>query len=40
MNKIKLGLPGKDQEIEYVVDLIGNMGSSISPSGATSGCPS
>ncbi len=26
MNKIKLGLPGKDQEIEYVVDLITNMG--------------
>ncbi len=26
MNKIKLGLPGKDQEIEYVVDLIENMG--------------
>lgn len=26
MNKIKLGLPGKDQEIEYVIDLITNMG--------------
>jgi len=26
MNKIKLGLPGKDQEIEYVIDLIENMG--------------
>jgi len=26
MNKIKLGLPGKDQEIEYVIHLIENMG--------------
>jgi mannonate dehydratase len=26
MNKIKLNLPGKDQEIEYVIDLIQNMG--------------
>jgi len=26
MNKIKLGLPGKDQELEYVIDLIRNMG--------------
>jgi len=26
MNKIKLGLPGKDQEIEYVIDLIENLG--------------
>jgi mannonate dehydratase len=26
MNKIKLGLPGKDEEIEYVVDMITNMG--------------
>jgi mannonate dehydratase len=26
MNKIKLGLPGKDQEIEYVIDLIEAMG--------------
>jgi mannonate dehydratase len=26
MNRIKLGLPGKDQEIEYVIDLITNMG--------------
>jgi mannonate dehydratase len=26
MNKIKLDLPGKDQEIEYVIDLIQNMG--------------
>jgi mannonate dehydratase len=26
MNKIKLGLPGKDQEIEYVIDLIEGMG--------------
>lgn len=27
MNKIKLGLPGADQEIEYVIDLIRNLGS-------------
>lgn len=26
MNKIKLGLPGKEQEMEYVIDLIRNMG--------------
>ena len=26
MNKIKLGLPGRDQEIEYVIDMIRNMG--------------
>ncbi len=26
MNKIKLGLPGKDQEMEYVIDLIRNLG--------------
>ena len=26
MNKIKLGLAGKDQEIEYVIDLIENLG--------------
>ena len=26
MNNIKLGLPGRDQEIEYVIDLIRNMG--------------
>ncbi len=26
MNKIKLGLPGKDQEIEWVIDLIRNLG--------------
>lgn len=26
MNKIKLGLPGKDQEIEWVIDLIQNLG--------------
>jgi mannonate dehydratase len=26
MNKIKLALPGRDQEIEYVIDLINNMG--------------
>ena len=26
MNKIKLGLPGRDQEIEYVIDMVRNMG--------------
>ncbi len=26
MNKIKLGLPGKEQEIEWVIDLITNLG--------------
>lgn len=26
MNKIKLGLPGREQEIEYVIDLINNLG--------------
>ena len=26
MNKIKLGLPGKDEEIQWVIDLIENMG--------------
>jgi len=26
MNKIKLALPGRDQEIEYVIDMIRNMG--------------
>lgn len=26
MNKIKLALPGRDQEVEYVIDLIRNMG--------------
>lgn len=26
MNKIKLGLPGRDEELQYVIDLIRNMG--------------
>ena len=26
MNKIKLGLPGKDEEIRWVIELINNLG--------------
>ena len=40
MEKIKLGLPGRDEQIDAVCDLIRNLGSLGIRSGATSGCRS